>query len=183
MTWVLLSLTVDQVSRVFHQNSFYITSEAVNNANTFWKHRKWVTVLIYPNGRNTWVNGMGMENLPFISFMFILLRAFPACRRFLNWTKAKPRIFPSVCKCTKMLEGAGGEPTDRRRKLRQPRVAMAQILPTGQPLRQSVCAPAECTLPWAQREQCTFSKCNFSSKTSSDLTKNTIRDTWLKIPN
>ena len=123
MTWAVLSLTLDQVLGIFHQNSFYISSETLNNANAFWKCREWVTVLIHPNTRNTSVNGMGIENLPFISFMFILLRAFPASRRFLNWTKAKPRIFPSVCKCAKMLEAAGGEPTDLRRKLQQPRAA------------------------------------------------------------
>lgn len=107
---------------MFQQNSFFISIETFNNTNTFWKCRKWVTVLIHPNTRNIWVDGMSIENLPFISFMFMLLRAFPASRRFLNWIKAKPRIFPSVCKCTKTLEAAGGELT-LRRKLEQPRLA------------------------------------------------------------
>lgn len=51
---------------------------------------------------------MSVEESPFIAFIFMPLRAFPASRRFLNCTKAKPRIFPSVRKCTKTLKVAGG---------------------------------------------------------------------------
>lgn len=115
---------------------------------------------------------MGTENLPFISFMFMPLRALPASRRFLNWTKAKPRTFPSVCKHNKDIRGSRRNQQTLRRTMQQPGlVRRLKPCQASQPPAQSKSLyPANISLTQAQESNAL----NSSSKGSSDLIKNTI---------
>lgn len=102
---------------------------------------------------------------------FLLLGGF--------WTEQKQNhaSFHLCANTTKKLEVAGREPTDTKKDVTATWTGKkTQILSTSQPLDQSTSLyPAEVTLTQAWGEQCIFSSCNLSSKSSADLTNNTIR--------
>lgn len=97
--------------------SYHFSNEILSNRNIFWTYQKKKKGGYCVNSlqhQTKLGHGMSVEDSPFIAFIFMPLRAFPASRRFLNCTKAKPRIFPSVRKCTKTLKVAGGSQQNRK---------------------------------------------------------------------
>lgn len=82
MACVLSSLTLRSSTRNISPNSFYVSSKTLNNSNTFWKCRKWVTVLIHQtpeiSGWTVWVQKTYLLSLSCSCFweLFLLLEGF-----------------------------------------------------------------------------------------------------------